>query len=86
MEQDTSYAVIEQALRAFQNEVAAVREAQTASEQSIATAEYELAQLKLLMAEFARPAPVAIADQPSGFEIAGEDVGRWLRRRFLRAA
>jgi hypothetical protein len=89
MDTDAAFAVIQQALEAFDAEVGRARAEQAQSEETIASVEYELGELRKLIAENALPAPAerAYARSLSDVEIWGEDVeGGLLRRLVGRAA
>jgi septal ring factor EnvC (AmiA/AmiB activator) len=51
MDSDTAFSVIQQALEAFDSNVRRARDEQAASEEQIASVEYELDQMKKLIAE-----------------------------------
>jgi hypothetical protein len=51
MDSDKAFAVIQQALEAFDSNVRRARDEQAASEELIASVEYELDQMKKLIAE-----------------------------------
>lgn len=83
---DTAFSVIQHALEAFDADVGRVRTAHAESEESLACVEYELAQMKKLIAENALVPGPPPAVEPSGIEVAGEHVGGGLRPRLVRAA
>lgn len=89
MDTEAAFAVIQQALETFDAEVGKARAEQLQSEETIASVEYELGELRKLIAENALPAPAerTYARSLSDVEILGKDVGgRLLRRLVGRAA
>jgi hypothetical protein len=86
MDQDTAFAVIQRALEAFDATVGHARTAHAESEQTIAAVEYEIEQLKKLVAEHALPVDAPVEAPVSAIEVAGENVGSGLLRRLVRAA
>lgn len=89
MDADAAFAVIQRALDDFNTEIGKVRAETAQTEETIASLEYEMEQLRKAIAENALDMPAArIAPQAaSDVEILGENVGGGLRRRlFGRAA
>ncbi|MCC7252497.1 hypothetical protein [Hyphomicrobium sp.] len=88
MERDAAFAVIQRALETFSAEVGRARAEQAASEETIASVEYELSELRKLIAENTLPAPgeTRFANPLSDVEILGENVGGGLLRRLAGRA
>lgn len=91
MDAHTAFAMIERALEEFNAGIGKARSEQAQSEETIASVEYEMEQLRKLIAETALavtdPAPAfPPVHMPSDVEILGEDVGRGLQRRLVGRA
>lgn len=88
-ERDAAFAVIQQALETFNAEIGRARAGQTRSEETLASVEYELNQLRKLIAENALPQTGAkAATRPlSDADVATRDAGAGrVRRSAGRAA
>lgn len=95
MNTDTAFAVIQHALETFSADVGKAQAEQAASLETLAAVEYELDQMRKLLAETAFQAdpPAAAAHAPSDavpapsdVEILGEHVGGGLLRRLAARA
>lgn len=85
---DAAFAVIQRALQEFQADVGKARAGQAQAEETIASVEYELDQLRALIAENALPSDAApkFAIPLSDVQILREDVGSGLLRRLVGRA
>ena len=86
MDTEAAFAVIQRALEAFNADIGKARTQQAQSEETIASVEYELDQLRKLIAENALPSDRTPATMPSDVEVLGEHVGSGPQRRVVRAA
>lgn len=86
MDREAAFAVIQRALETFDADVGHARTAHAESEQTLAALEYELEQMKKLVAENALPVEAPAKTLASVVEVTGEDVGGGLLRRLIRAA
>lgn len=88
MDADAAFAVIQRALDDFNTEIGKVRAETAQTEETIASLEYEMEQLRKVIAENALDMPAARAkpEALSDIEIFGENVGSGLRQRFLGRA
>jgi hypothetical protein len=88
MERDAAFAVIQRALEEFTTGVGRAEAEQTQSKETLASVEYELDQLRKLIAENALPLPgeKVFARSLSDVEILGENVGGGLLRRLVGRA
>ena len=89
MERDTAFAIIQRSLETFNAEIGRARAEQAESEETLAAVEYELDQLRKLIAENALPAEggKVFAQPLSDLEVvAKEPAGGLLKRLAGRAA
>lgn len=88
LDADAAFAVIQRALEEFTAGVGRARAGQAETEETIASVEYELAELRKLIAENALPADAvpAFAYPLSDVQILREDVGGGLLRRLVGRA
>lgn len=85
MEQDAAFAVIQRELEAFNSDVDKACAEQAQAKETIDAAEYELEQLRKVIAENALPRPgeKRFAQPLSDVEVLGENVGGGLLRRLV---
>lgn len=85
---DTAFAVIQRALEEFTADVGKARAGQAQAEETIASVEYELDQLRKLIAENALPseAVAAFANPLSEVQILREEAGGGLLQRLAGRA
>lgn len=92
MNADVAFTVIQQALDEFTADIGRARAGLAISEETLASVEYEMEQLRVLIAENAlakvtATPPLPPVHLPSDVEVLGENVGGGpLRRAFVRAA
>lgn len=92
MDADIAFTVIQQALDEFTADIGRARAELATSEETLASVEYEMEQLRMLIAENAlakvtAAPPLPPVHLPSDVEVLGENVGGGpLRRVAIRAA
>ncbi|WP_072392711.1 hypothetical protein [Hyphomicrobium sp. CS1GBMeth3] len=89
LDRDAAFDVIQSALETFNAEIGKARAGQAESEETIAAVEYELNEMRKLIAETMLPRPneSARAEQPLNIQLSGEKAdGGLLKRLAERAA
>ncbi|WP_295557275.1 hypothetical protein [uncultured Hyphomicrobium sp.] len=88
LDSDAAFSVIQRALEEFSADVGKARAGQAQAEETLASVEYELDQLRALIAENALPPDTApaFANSLSDVQILREEVGSGLLRRLVGRA